>query len=272
MLNILGFTFNYVDVVCFFAIYFLLATYFGNKLFYSSKMQSLEYIYAIICILAIIICINPLSTSKTILTSKNQIMLMLMLTTFLALTIQAITAKQQSVVLNVNNDTTCNHTTEATFINTHSRQNTFRFNSIERQEYENIYSNNDDLTQTSAVAGQDTVPSSISTQHSTKQEERLEHLQQQLSQLQQKFNDMTSKASEFTNATMHNQQSPQQITMIEDKIIILADKIHDIETQIVAKQQQDIDAIKHQLSQQEGNRGNSFERRLALYGRHGPAR
>lgn len=181
-----------------------------------------------------------------------------MLTTFLALTIQAITAKQQSVVLNVNNDTTCNHTTEATFINTHSRQNTFRFNSIERQEYENIYSNNNDLTQASAVAGQDIAPSSISTQHSTKQEERLEHLQQQLLQLQQKFNDMTSKASEFTNATMHNQQSPQQTTMIEDKIIILADKIHDIETQIVAKQQQDIDAIKHQLSQQEGNHANQL--------------
>ena len=181
-----------------------------------------------------------------------------MLTTFLALTIQAITAKQQSVVLNVNNDTTCNHTTEATFINANSRQNTFRFNSIERQEYENIYSNNDDLTQTSAIAEQDIVPSSISTQHSTKQEERLEHLQQQLSQLQQKFNDMTSKASEFTNATMHNQQSPQQTTMIEDKIIILADKIHDIETQIVAKQQQDIDAIKHQLSQQEDNHANQL--------------
>ena len=83
MLNLLGFSFNYIDVVCFVAIYCLLATYFGNKIFYASKMQHIEYTYSVICILAITICANPLSSSPTMLSSINQIMLILMLLTFL---------------------------------------------------------------------------------------------------------------------------------------------------------------------------------------------
>ena len=243
MLNLLGFSFNYIDVVCFVAIYCLLATYFGNKLFYASKMQHIEYTYSVICILAITICANPLSSSPTMLSGINQIMLILMLLTFLTLTIKAVTKKQATTTLRSHSDLSYNNIYETTFKFPTPRQ-TITNNSFEfEQEYENIYSN--DKVDEHQNTTKDDIVSNCNAQSSISNDmkSQLTNLQQQIEDIKEDRNDVqTDKTNNISTAT--------QINIIEDKIVILADKIHDMEKQIIEKQQQEINDIQNKLSQQ----------------------
>ena len=267
MLNFLNFSFNYIDIVCFFAVYFLLATYFGNKLLYSSGMKYIEYIYSIICILAITICSNPLSSSQTRLTGTNQIMLMLMLITFLILTIKAVFIPQHTRTLNHNNDGLYDNVYNKTFEIPSPRQATYSFNQTTEQTYENIYSatqtenimnTDNNVAQHTEQETQQNKENKETTSLDTTQEHKQEDIRAQLYNLQQQANIANSNVDSQQQSTDSGINTNQQINIIEDKIILLADKIHNMEKQIINKQQQEIDDIRNTLSQQGGSNDNQM--------------
>ena len=249
MLNFLNFSFNYIDVVCFFAIYFLLATYFGNKIFYASNMKHVEYIYSVICILAITICANPVSSPQIRLTGTNQIMLILMLITFLVLTIKAVLHNLPAIQSNQCNDEYSNIYNK-TFRFPVSRLATNHLDRNMEQEYENIYSttpsNNTITTQEANI--QDNVCLDKQNNNQATTDTQIDDVKLQLSHLQQQINSIQNK--EQPQQTTNNHEMAQHISIIEGKIVILADKIHNMEKQTIEKQQQDIENIKCQLSQQ----------------------
>ena len=246
MLNFLNFSFNYIDVVCFFAIYFLLATYFGNKLLYSSGMKYVEYIYSIICILAITICANPFSSLHIRLTGTNQIMLILMLITFLVLTIKAVLHSQTAVLFNK-----CSNEYYNIYDKTFNFPSSRLANRDMEQEYENIYSttlsNNTITTQEANI--QDNVCLDKQNNNQATTDTQIDDVKLQLSHLQQQINSIQNEEQQ-PQQTTNNHEMAQHISIIEGKIVILADKIHNMEKQTIEKQQQDIENIKFQLSQQ----------------------
>ena len=250
MLNFLNFSFNYIDVVCFFAIYFLLATYFGNKIFYASKMQHIEYTYSVICILAITICANPFSSLHIRLTGTNQIMLILMLITFLVLTIKAVLHNLPAIQSNQCNDE-YNNIYNKTFRFPVSRLATNHLDRNMEQEYENIYSttpsNNTITTQETNI--QDNVCLDKQNNNQATTDTQIDDVKLQLSHLQQQINSIQNEEQQ-PQQTTNNHEMAQHISIIEGKIVILADKIHNMEKQTIEKQQQDIENIKCQLSQQ----------------------
>ena len=246
MLNFLNFSFNYIDVVCFFAIYFLLTTYFGNKIFYASKMQHIEYTYSVVCILAITICTNPFSSLQIRLTGTNQIMLILMLITFLVLTIKAVLHSQTAVLLNK-----CSNEYYNIYDKTFNFPSSRLANRDMEQEYENIYSttlSNNTIT-TQEANTQDNVCLDKQNNNQATTDTQIDDVKLQLSHLQQQINSIQNEEQQ-PQQTTNNHEMAQHISIIEGKIVILADKIHNMEKQTIEKQQQDIENIKFQLSQQ----------------------
>ena len=257
MLSFLGLDFNYIDVVYFFAIYFLLAIYFCNKMFYVSKIKYVEYIYSVICILAITICTNPFSPLQTKLTSTNQIMLILMLITFLVLIIISV-SYNQNIASSKQYSNEYNNVYDKTFNFQSSRNTTGHLYQASEQEYENIYSttlsNNTITTQEANI--QDNVCLDKQNNNQATTDTQIDDVKLQLSHLQQQINSIQNKEQQ-PQQTTNNHEMAQHISIIEGKIVILADKIHNMEKQTIEKQQQDIDSIKHQLSQQ--NNDNSLQ-------------
>ena len=181
-----------------------------------------------------------------------------MLITFLILTIKAVFIPQHTRTLNYNNNGLYDNVYNKTFEIPSPRQATYSFNQTTEQTYENIYS----ATQTENImntdnnvaqhTGQETQQNKETTSLDTTQEHKQEDIRAQLYNLQQQVDIANGNVDAKQQATTGNINTNQQINIIEDKIILLADKIHNMEKQMINKQQQEIDDIKNTLSQQGG--------------------
>ena len=187
-----------------------------------------------------------------------------MLITFLILTIKAVFIPQHTRTSNYNNDGLYNNVYNKTFEIPSPRQATYSFNQTMEQTYENIYS----ATQTENImntdnnvaqhTGQEKQQNKETTSLDTTQEHKQEDIRAQLYNLQQQANIANSNVDSQQQSTDGGINTNQQINIIEDKIILLADKIHNMEKQMINKQQQEIDDIRNTLSQQGGSNGNQM--------------
>lgn len=237
MFNILSFSFNQIDIVCFSAIYFLFATFFGKKLFRIFQTKHIEYVYFLICLSAILMCIYFLHSSDMILTVTNNIMLLTVLMIFSVLMLKTINNEESGILLDsdrddmylpkprIDIDSYCKFATQ--------------------NEYEDVYKPNI-TTENQCSAGKN-----------EKSGVQLDNLKEQLSFLQQQINEIKDTINELKNSAINNLQTIQQGNSMDDRIIIIADKLHEMETQFTDKQQE-IENIKAQLLQQDKQNQNQI--------------